>query len=66
LVGEKEKEYLKTCASATFSTTLSWLVPGSNPGRSGEKPIINRLSYVTAEVNSLYETQEFRGVLPFV
>jgi hypothetical protein len=39
----------KTCPSATLSTTnLTWLDPGSNPGRRDGKPATNRLSYGAA------------------
>jgi hypothetical protein len=36
----------KTCTSATLSTiNPTWPDPGLNPGRRGEKPATNRLSY---------------------
>jgi hypothetical protein len=41
----------KTCPSATLSTTNpTWPDLGSNPGRSGEKPATNHLSYGTAHL----------------
>jgi hypothetical protein len=44
----KPKYSEKTCRSATSSTTNpTWPEPGSNPGRRGGKPAINRLSYGT-------------------
>jgi hypothetical protein len=45
----KPKYSEKTCPSATLSTTNpTWLDPGLNPGRRGEKPATNRLSYGAA------------------
>jgi hypothetical protein len=44
----------KTCPSATNPT---WLDSGSNPGRRGEKPAANRLSYgaaLTVQVRNSY------------
>jgi hypothetical protein len=42
------KNSRKTCLSATLSTTNpTWTDLGTNPGRRGEKPATNRLSYVT-------------------
>jgi hypothetical protein len=46
----KPKYSEKTFPSATSSTTNpTWPDPGSNPGRSGEKPATNRLSYGAAK-----------------
>jgi hypothetical protein len=43
----------KTCPSATLSTTNPiWPDLGSNPGRRGGKPAINRLGYGTAQIVS--------------
>jgi hypothetical protein len=48
LAGETEV-LEKTCSSATLSTIYpTWLDPGSNQGRRGGKPAINRLSYDAA------------------
>jgi hypothetical protein len=45
---------VKTCPSATLSTTNPTCPdPGSNPGRRGEKPATNRLSYSTAYVHEV-------------
>jgi hypothetical protein len=45
----KPKYSEKTCPSATLSTTNpTWPDPGLNPGRRGEKPASNRLSYGAA------------------
>jgi hypothetical protein len=45
----KPKYSEKTCSSATlFTTNPTWSDLGSNPGRRGGKPAINRLSYGTA------------------
>jgi hypothetical protein len=39
--------------SATLSTTNpTWIDPGANPGRRGERPAINRLSHGTAYVST--------------
>jgi hypothetical protein len=44
----------ETCPSAALSTTdPMWNAPGMNPGRHGEKPTTNRLSYSTAERSGL-------------
>jgi hypothetical protein len=46
LAGETEVLGEKTCPSATLSTTNPiWPDLGSNPGRRGEKPATNFLSY---------------------
>jgi hypothetical protein len=46
---ERPKYSEKTYPSATLSTTNpTWPDPGSNPGRRGEKPATNRLSYGAA------------------
>jgi hypothetical protein len=48
----------KTCPSATlFTTNPTWPDLGSNPGRRGENPATNRMSYGTAvslAVNVVY------------
>jgi hypothetical protein len=46
----KPKYSVKTCPSATLSTTnATWPDRGSNPGRLGEKPVTNRLRYDAAQ-----------------
>jgi hypothetical protein len=53
----KPKYSKKTCSSATLSTTNpTWLDLGSNPGRRGEKPTTNPLSYDTAFVKYITTT----------
>jgi hypothetical protein len=50
----KPKYSEKTCSSATLSTTNPpWTNPVLNPGRRGEKPATNRLTYGPASVNHL-------------
>jgi hypothetical protein len=52
----KPKYSEETCSSATLSTTNpSWTDLGSNPGRRGGRPAINRLSYATAFMESVDE-----------
>jgi hypothetical protein len=48
----KPKYSEKTCPSTALSTTNTTCCPNSNPGRRGEKPETNRLSYGTAKHRS--------------
>jgi hypothetical protein len=51
---EKQKYSEKTCPIANLSTTNpTWPDPGANPGRRGEKPATNRLSYGGCEVSCI-------------
>jgi hypothetical protein len=51
----KPKYSEKTCTSVIFSITYPTLSDlGSNPGRRGRKPAINRLSYGTAKVDRMF------------
>jgi hypothetical protein len=50
-----------TCPSATLSTTnLTWLDPGLNPGRRGEKSATNRLSHDAALYNMKHSVYSSR------
>jgi hypothetical protein len=50
----KPKYSEKTCPSATLSSTdPTWPDQGSNTGRCGRKPAINRLNYGTVRDNSI-------------
>jgi hypothetical protein len=49
LTGENRSTRVKTCPSATLSTTNpTWTDPGSNPGLRGGRLAANRLSHGTA------------------
>ena len=49
LTGKNRSTRVKTCPSATLSTTdPTWTDPGSNPGLRIEMPATNRLSHGTA------------------
>jgi hypothetical protein len=51
LTGENRSTRVKTCPSATLSTTnLTWTEPGSNPGLRGERPATSRLSHGTSRM----------------
>jgi hypothetical protein len=57
----KPKYSEKTCSSATLSTTNpTWLDPGLNPGRRGEKPATNRLRYGAAKISLLQAMEPHR------
>jgi hypothetical protein len=48
---ENRRTRRKTYPSATLSTTNpTWLDPGANPGRRGERPATNDLSHGTAYI----------------
>jgi hypothetical protein len=50
LTGKNRSTRVKTCPSATLSTTNpTWSDPGSNPGLRGERPATNRLSRDTTK-----------------
>jgi hypothetical protein len=52
LTGENRRTRIKTCPSATLSTTNpTWIDHGANPGLRGERPAANYLSYGTATTN---------------
>jgi hypothetical protein len=58
----KSKCLVKACLGTTLPAINStWLDPGSNPGRRGEKPATNCLRYGTAFCTQIF-TRTFRNV----